>query len=382
MDLINLDEMKMLTKERFEPCISIYIPTHPRGAEIIQDPIRLKNHLRNVERELRDRGYNSLMIPELLSPAYRLLDDNSFWNYMSESLAVFAAKDEFHYYRLPIGVDEGNYISNRFFIKPLLSMVNRSKSFFILSLDQKNIQLFKASPYHYEEVELKDVPQNLTEFLGIDESEQKKYYRSEVGSQNQRFFSGPAAGTDDARHNREILRFFQGVDKKIFNIVKEENIPMLLAGAEFLLPLYREADSYQKTVDRVVKGVPGDLGMDEIYTQAMQIMQPYYEEEERRALTKYGELSNSERTSTTIGEIVKAAFAKRIETLFINPAVRQWGIFDSKNFEVKLHNNPKEGDEDIMELATVQTILNGGNVYELDEKKMPKGKSMAAVFRY
>ncbi|MDP4174383.1 MAG: hypothetical protein Q8933_10470 [Bacteroidota bacterium] len=382
MDLLNFDELKMLTKVRQEPCVSIYIPTHVKGAEIIQDPIRLKNHLREIERDLKNRGYNTLMIPELLHPAYSLLDDDSFWNYMSESLAVFLAKDEFHYYRIPIKTEDRNYISNRFFVKPLLSLINKAKSYYILTLDQKSIRLFKTNPYSMDEIELKDVPQNLAEYIESEQSEQKKYYRSEVGSQNPRFFAGSAAGTDDAKHDRDILRYFQTVDRGVFNIVKEDNIPMVLSGAEFLIPLYREVNSYQNIVLEGITGVPGDIGLEEIFRQSQEIMRPYYEEEETKALTKYGELSNSGRTSTIIGEIVKAAFSKRIETLFINPNVRQWGIFDSRNFEVKLHNNPKEGDEDILELTVVQTLLNGGNVFELDEKKMPKSKAMAAVFRY
>ncbi|MGE5497291.1 MAG: hypothetical protein ACM3Q2_04440 [Syntrophothermus sp.] len=383
MTIPGLDELKKLSTGRVGPCISIYIPTHVKGAEILQDHIRLKNHIREIERELKEMGINTLIIKEMLRKPLGLIEDDSFWNYQTNGLAVFFSPDEFFYYQLPVNVEEKHVISKRFCINPLLQFTSRTRNFYILALDQRSIHLYNASPYMYEEVPLNDnIPQNLADFLGPEQSEQKKYVRGEAGSPNMKFYTGPAGGTDDAKHNREILRFFQAVDKGLFNIVKEDSKPMVLTGAEFLLPLYHEANSYRNIVTQGIPGVPGDLGMDVIYKHALQIMAPYYEEDVQKALARFGELSNGEKTSTTIGTIVKAAFSKRIETLFINPAYRQWGIFDPNEFTVTLHNNYHEGDEDITDLVSSQTLLNGGQVFELEEQHMPKIKPMAAVFRY
>ena len=42
----------------------------------------------------------------------------------------------------------------------------------------------------------------------------------------------------------------------------------------------------------------------------------------------------------------------------------------------------KTGDENLLNLAVVHTILNGGSVYALPENKMPEGAVVAALFRY
>jgi len=47
-----------------------------------------------------------------------------------------------------------------------------------------------------------------------------------------------------------------------------------------------------------------------------------------------------------------------------------------------LHEEAKPGDEDLLDLAAVQTLLNGGTVYAVELEKVPDGASLAAVFRY
>ena len=41
----------------------------------------------------------------------------------------------------------------------------------------------------------------------------------------------------------------------------------------------------------------------------------------------------------------------------------------------------KRGDEDLLEFAAIQTLLNGGTVYMVGAEKMPESDPFAAVFR-
>ena len=38
--------------------------------------------------------------------------------------------------------------------------------------------------------------------------------------------------------------------------------------------------------------------------------------------------------------------------------------------------------EDLLEIAAIETFLNGGQVFTLPPEKMPAGADLAAVFRY
>jgi len=42
----------------------------------------------------------------------------------------------------------------------------------------------------------------------------------------------------------------------------------------------------------------------------------------------------------------------------------------------------KRGDEDLLEFAAIQTLLNGGTGYRVAAEKIPDTDPLAAVFRY
>ena len=61
--------------------ISFYMPTHRTGAEIQQDPIRLKNLLREAEEHLSAWGVGTRDVQAVIEPASRLLQDSYFWQH-------------------------------------------------------------------------------------------------------------------------------------------------------------------------------------------------------------------------------------------------------------------------------------------------------------
>lgn len=382
MDQLNLDELKMLTRERKWPCISIYIPTSRRGPEVIQASIRLKNHLREVERQMKEKDVNALLIGKILAPAEDVVGDEFFWNHQEDSLAVFLSEGESHMYRLSINVDEQSIINSRFNIKPLIPALSQMNAFFIMFLDRKNLKLFRANPFGFEEVELKNVVTNMEDALQLDESEQKEFRESERGGFHRAaLYVGPGNGTDDARKDKNILRFFQRADKGIINTVKGENLPMVLTGVEYLLPIFKAASSYPNIMNDGVAGGTWELGMNEIHKHALEILHPYFEKRGNDALSRYYQFSVGNQASDDLSEILQAAFADRVDSLFFNTNEQVFGTVNPDTFEVNITDRHEEG-EDLVELAVVQTLLHGGNIYALPYEKMPDGKPLAAVFRY
>ena len=89
MDLLNKDEIGSLIDERGDLCVSMYLPTHRLGPETQQDPIRLKNLLKQAEERLRNNGLRRADADNILGPARRLLNDRVFWQHQGDGLAVF-----------------------------------------------------------------------------------------------------------------------------------------------------------------------------------------------------------------------------------------------------------------------------------------------------
>jgi len=68
--------------------------------------------------------------------------------------------------------------------------------------------------------------------------------------------------------------------------------------------------------------------------------------------------------------------------LFVAVGLQQWGAFDPDANEVRWHQEIEPGDEDLLDLAAVHTLGNGGSVYAVEPEKAPDDALLAAVFRY
>jgi hypothetical protein len=131
-----------------------------------------------------------------------------------------------------------------------------------------------------------------------------------------------------------------------------------------------------------IAGNPEQLSAAELHEQAWTIVRPHFQKAQQEAVDQYKEFSGSGRTSNRIRKIIPAAYHGRIELLFVLPDLQQWGTFDPGTDEIHLHKKEKTGDEDLLESAAIQTLLNGGTVYMIGAEKMPDTGPLAAVFRY
>ena len=68
--------------------------------------------------------------------------------------------------------------------------------------------------------------------------------------------------------------------------------------------------------------------------------------------------------------------------LFVDIKAHQWGMFDPQTVAIELHDGCESGDDDLLDLAAVQTLLHRGTVFSVHAEQVPGRESIAAVFRY
>jgi hypothetical protein len=161
-----------------------------------------------------------------------------------------------------------------------------------------------------------------------------------------------------------------------------ENVPLVFAGVDYLFPMFRLVDVYRNTLNETIEGNPDTLDFQELVKRGRQIVSPYFQKEQQHAIERYRDLLKGSLTSDRVEKVVAGAIAGRVDTLFVDTEARKWGSYDSGSGLVEVHAEQQDGDEDLLDLAFVQTYLNGGNVYALDPEKMPGTSGAAAIFRY
>jgi hypothetical protein len=388
MDILTRSELRTLTRKPKGWCVSIYMPTHRVGAEIQQDPIRLKNLLAEAEEHLLTRGLRTTEAKELLESAGRLLQDSLFWQRQSDGLAVFLSPEAFRYYRLPFDFKELVVVSDRFHIKPLLPLLSGDGRFYVLALSQNEVRLLQGTRYSVSEVALEGVPESLAEALRYEGPEKRLQFHTSTrtpGGKGERpaiFHGHGVASADDPKGY--ISRYFHQIDEGLHSLLQGEQAPLVLAGVDYLLPIYREANTYPHLVDEGIEGNPEELRAEELHEQAWAIVQPRFLAVQKEDAAQYRQLAGagSEQASNDLKEIVPTAYHGRVETLFVAVGLQQWGTFDSATNAVQLHREVKPGNEDLLDFAAVHTLLNRGTVYAVEPEKVPDDTLLAAMFRY
>ena len=396
MSLLPRKDIEPLLRTSGGPCVSIFLPTFRAGGERQQNPIRLKNVIRSVaERLEKDWGMRSPDADKLLDPVKQLVDDNSFWLHQSDGLVLFRSSDTFKSFQLPVQLNELAVVEKRFHLKPLLPLLSGDGDghFYILSLSRKNIRLLSASHFGVEEIDLEaqGVPTSFEEALGKLEliqmqasTSSKTPHRFSMGPRGGPIFSAHATGEENLE--ADLRNYFERFDDAVGRIDIDRKAPVVLAGVEYLLPIYRDAaTTFQNICDDALKGNMEGVRAEDLHAAAWEIVEPHFLQERKKAAERFGDLTGSGRSSADLNEILPAAHDGRVESLFVARGVRVWGNYDGQGR--KLHfqldkDGPRNGNEDLLDLAAVQTYLNGGKVFVVDQQEVPEGKSLAAVFRY
>jgi hypothetical protein len=314
----------------------------------------------------------------------RLLENDNFWRYQSSGLAVFISAGVFLFYKLPVSFDEEFVAGQRFYIKPLIPLFMADGRFYVLALSQKEVRLFSCTRYNAMEIDLVDVPEGIAESLKYDSKQyQLQFHTGAAGGGGNRpaIFHGHGVGVDDNKD--ELLRYFQDVDLGLSDILPEQEVPLVLAGVEYLLPIFKEASSYRRVMKKSVRGNPETLRAEELHEKAWEIVRPELEKSQSEAKQRYRDMAGKGYTAAGVQTVVPHAAYGRVDTLFIDIDARRPGIFDPDKNEMAVFEDDSTDGEDLLDLAAVETIKHNGKVYALKKDQMPEEHAAAAaILRY
>jgi hypothetical protein len=301
------------------------MPTYPTSPEAKQNPIRFKNLIREAEERLKMSGLRVSEVKRLLKSAKMLLKNSIFWQRQGNGLATFISSEFFRHYCLPVTFKELLVVTDRFHIKPLLHFFSNDGRFFVLALSQNDVRFFHCTRYSANEVELEGVSRSLSEALKYDDPEKQLQFhtRTPAGTgQRAAMFHGHGVGIDDVKEN--ILRYFHQIDHGLHDLLKKEQAPVVLAGVEYLFPIYKEANAFLNLMENGITGNPEGMRPEELHRQAWDIVKPYFLKAQDKAAEQYRQLSGSELTSKDLKEIVRAAHDGRIDLLFVAVGIQKW----------------------------------------------------------
>lgn len=374
------------------PRVSIYMPTGRPGSETQKNQIRFKNRAQEAAGGLVAGGMRRTQVQDFLAPVRDMIDDQRFWQYQADGLCMFLSSKALRYFRLPRHVPEITVVSRSYHIKPLLPLVSDQMHFYLLSVDLGQVDLFEVDAFGLRRLPLNgDLPQGI-EALRPEEGDDGGL-QWHTGGQGERasagmpgetgpIYHGHGRGKDASREKDRILEYLRRVEDAVTRQVAGAEIPLILAGVEYLLPFYREANHYPHLLSTDLPVNTRELSEAQLHREAWKLVQPIQEQEREALVERYRTMRPRQRTSRGIQDVLVAASAGRIDTLWAQEDAYCWGRFDPATTRVDVHQHQHPYDEDLINAAAVEALKTQAQVLLAQADHMPEEGSVAALLRY
>ncbi|PUU86407.1 MAG: hypothetical protein CI948_2845, partial [Halanaerobium sp.] len=376
---LKLETLKDLIQCQESPCISIYMSTKAvHKGEFKKLEIEFKNLLQKVEEKLKANwGFKEREINKLLEPAFKLASDSNFWQQQKEGLAVFISSENFRTFKLSVDTYDSAHVSYNFNLKQLISEIHDSQEYYLLALSSNHNQLYRVNRNEIEEFDLEELPQNIKEFLNLDDEAAEKYQSINTAGSSSVFHGQGAAGDDD---NEDLLHYLKEIDRVINSELKDKKSYLIVAADDSVFSLYKNINNYQALLDENLSGNAKQMNNKELREKSWEIIDSHIHDYLEDIKERYMEIRSSDKSSSELEEIVEAAHYGKVDTLVLNKLAEKAGVFVEDENEVKLMENTK--DYDLYNYAAVETIKNGGSVYSIEKNEMPEENDILAIYRY
>ena len=384
MELLTKDLIQELLSANQAPCLSLYMSTHQKHPENLQDIIVFKSLVRQMEESLAQK-YSAGEVQKYLEPIKELVQNDNIWNHTLDGLAVFSAEGMFRVVRLHKSVEELAIVADSFHTKPLRQYLQSLEHFHVLGLTLHDIRLFEGNRHSLTEIELTvDTPKTIIEALGDELTEKHSIVESYggVGGDSTPMHHGHGGKKEETEKDAE--RYFRIVANTIYkNYSKPSGWPLILAALPEHHNLFQKVSKNPLLLPKGIAINPSSVSPDQLAKMAWEIVEPEYNLKLDTLIARFEQARANGKGSDDYKEVAVAAVGGRVDTLIVEAdriiEVRVTNLVTG-NTQKKHLSNPKVDDllDDMGELV----LKMGGKMMVLPTEKMPSETGLAAIFRY
>lgn len=382
MKLLTSEMMPELLKINQPPCISLYMPTHRVHPDNLQDPLKFKELLKELEKSLAQK-HPAEEVKMLLEPYHVLAEDFDFWQHAEEGLAVLSTKDSFHVIGMQAPVKELVVVADSFHTKPLRNYLQTLSRYQVLGLSLQDVHFYEGNRHSLKEVSLVEgVPATITEALG-DQLTQKYLTMSSGGTAPGGARIIHSHGGKDDEVEKDTERFFTVVARAVEEHYScPSGLPLILAALPEHHSVFQKVSNNPQLLAKGIMINPKSISIEKLKQLAWEVIEPTYFARIDKLAEQFNQAKANGNGSDTLSEIAKAAAEGRVDTLLLEADRVILGRLDKETGTIELQNlgHPEVDDvlDDIGELVTEK----GGNVVVVSKDKMPTFTGIAAMFRY
>lgn len=328
MPFIKRQDIETLALANGESHVSLYMPTVKAGKETRQNPTRFKNLLKRAREELSTQGVSQDTVESLLKPVEDYAADPEVWKQQDRALAIFVSSQVFRVINVPFEVEEQVIAGPRFHLKPIVRLLLADTDFYALKIGLGGSRLHHGNRYSVHPVEVPGMPDGMEDALSNDDFDTPHKTGQRMPAQHGAQATAiHAHATADEKLNRDIDRYLRRLERSVSEYLNGRHEPLVLAGTDYLLPVYRTHNRYRALVDEDVSTNPNSLDDDALREAA-------------------------------------------------------WGTLSPDGTSVEVHEEKQPGDVDLVDVVTVESFMRDADVYLDPEEALTTKLPVAAILRY
>jgi hypothetical protein len=367
-DMPTHTDIGSLLAARTPGSVSIYLPTTPVTTEIGANRIELKNLANAALDQLRATGLDKRDIARIADELDDLVDDEAFWARQAYSLAVFATPDGIRTFRLPNRLSAIVEVSDRFHVKPLLRAVTFPQACFVLALAQGSVRLLGISA---------DLPPDVVVVEGLPSDVASAVGKASITDRSP---SGRLQGSEGQKVR--MTQYARQIDGAIRPVLAGSELPLILAGVEPLVGIFRGVNSYPVLAATGISGNPETTPLGELASAARVVLDALYAADLAAVRERFEALRSPGRASTDIVDVARAATYGAVDTLLVDIDEVVPGRVDETTGAVTFGHADDAVDYGVVDEIARRAFLSGARVLAVRSEDIPRGRSVAAILRY
>ncbi|MEO6957700.1 MAG: hypothetical protein ABI137_13230 [Antricoccus sp.] len=301
-----------------------------------------------------------------------------FWQHQDQGLALFLDAEGLRQFRVPLPLNEQVVVGPGFHLKPLLPLLTADGRFYILTMTADRVRLYAASRFTCEEVHDANLPTSPA-------ADRQPAPASPVARPRAGFvgFGSVWAEGDRPTQWREswLGDFVRHTAVAVERCLVANPQPLIMVAEAKTIGQFKKISGINALGPRlagVIEANPESLTAQQLHDVACALMQEHLDAPRFDAEERLGQ--HDPRATVVIGEVVRAPYQGRVDTIFLPEDETVWGRYEQEIDQI-ITGSAFEQD-DLLEAAAVQTLRHGGTIHLFSETDATGPQTAAAVLRH
>ncbi|MGF1451445.1 MAG: hypothetical protein ACFB21_05165 [Opitutales bacterium] len=385
-------EILQLAKAQGGTRISIYLPLAKAADRSDENRIHAKNLYRAAEAELHARGVRDGNTDSWLKPLAELLEDPHNLLRPQASLALFIDAEGSALYDLPQSVEPSVTVGSRYFLKPLVPLLNGDIAFVTVSLELERCRVYESLSSGLREINVPDLPQKITDITWRDDPEKMLQHHtanqvSVPGAPGQapgQIFHGQGSSKD--YEEIQVERYLLSVAKTLETFLTDDSRSVFVFAESRNLGHLKNHFNLPRKDIHYMEFDPRDLKESDLDERCRKALHEKVARE-REDFTKRLDAARNGDAVFDLSAAAVAAGQGRLDGALIAEDYEARGICDAEQGVVTLLKDDAKAEEedcahDLLDLIAQETLAHGGRVFSAPSVEIPGGGPVAALRRF